>query len=92
MGGMVTETHETSLAAMRKPFPFFKIFANFFSRKYKKYSSTMCDDWRDRIAFSKPSSPQDEQKMLDFVNQHFVPLEPLNVAINMCEPGYRYDF
>ena len=54
-------------------------------------STTACDngDWPDHVTYRAPSSPRDEERMLDFVNQHFVPNEPLNVAIDMCQPGYR---
>jgi hypothetical protein len=31
----------------------------------------------------------DEQEVVDFLNVHFVPLEPINAAIGLCEPGYR---
>ena len=47
------------------------------------------EDWKGRLVYRVPSGAKDEAAMLDFVNQHFVPLEPLNVAIDMCEPGYR---
>ena len=50
----------------------------------------MMSDWSNRIEYRVPSGSRDEDAMLDFVNQHFVPTEPLNVAINMCEPGYRF--
>ncbi|XP_059084983.1 uncharacterized protein LOC131881963 [Tigriopus californicus] len=51
--------------------------------------SKTVNDWEDRIEFRLPKGLEDEDLMLDFVNQHFIPLEPLNVAINLCEPGYR---
>ena len=28
-------------------------------------------------------------QVLDFLNLYFVPLEPINAAIGLCEPGYR---
>ncbi len=47
-------------------------------------------DWRARVTYRRPDgSKDDEETILDFVNEHFVPFEPLNVAINMCEKGYR---
>ncbi len=49
----------------------------------------MADDWKDYIKFQKPSGVKDKTDMLDFVNEHFVPHEPLNCAVNLCEPGYR---
>jgi len=47
------------------------------------------DGWPSDVRFEKPTS-KCEQQMLDFVNEHFVPFEPLNVAIDLCPPGYRY--
>ena len=47
------------------------------------------EDWTDKVVFRMPSGVEDEELMLDFVNQHFVPYEPLNVAVTMCEVGYR---
>ena len=32
---------------------------------------------------------QDHEEILDFLNEHFVPNEPINAAINLCEKGYR---
>ena len=46
-------------------------------------------DWTDKVVFRMPSSIKDEELMLDFVNQHFVPYEPLNVSVAMCDIGYR---
>ena len=46
-------------------------------------------DWTDKVVFRMPSSIEDEELMLDFVNQHFVPYEPLNVSVAMCDIGYR---
>ena len=47
------------------------------------------EDWTDKVVFRMPSGVEDEELMLDFVNQHFVPFEPLNVSVTMCEVGYR---
>ena len=47
------------------------------------------EDWTDKVVFRMPSGDEDEELMLDFVNQHFVPYEPLNVSVAMCEVGYR---
>ena len=47
------------------------------------------EDWTDKVVFRMPSGVEDEELMLDFVNQHFVPYEPLNVSVTMCEVGYR---
>ena len=33
---------------------------------------------------------QDHEEILDFLNEHFVPNEPINAAINLCEKGYRW--
>ena len=32
---------------------------------------------------------RDHEEILDFLNEHFVPNEPINAAINLCEKGYR---
>ena len=29
------------------------------------------------------------EEIIDFMNVNFVPHEPLNIAINLCEAGYR---
>jgi hypothetical protein len=50
------------------------------------------ENWKDRIVYRVPSGAKEENLMIDFVNQHFVPYEPLNVSVNMCEPGYRSVF
>ena len=31
----------------------------------------------------------DNEEIVDFMNKYFVPFEPLNMAINLCEPGCR---
>ena len=31
----------------------------------------------------------DHKEILDFMNEYFVPDEPINAAINLCEKGYR---
>ena len=31
----------------------------------------------------------DHEEIVDFMNEHFVPHEPLNMSITLCEPGYR---
>jgi len=46
------------------------------------------ESWPSRVKF-RQSTPADESAMLDFVNLHFVPLEPLNAAVDLCPPGYR---
>jgi hypothetical protein len=28
-------------------------------------------------------------EIIDFMNEHFIPHEPLNIAIHLCEAGYR---
>ena len=35
---------------------------------------------------------KDHEEILDFLNEHFIPHEPMNAAINLCEKGYRYIF
>ena len=32
---------------------------------------------------------EDHEEVIDFMNEHFVHHEPLNVSITLCEPGYR---
>ena len=32
---------------------------------------------------------KDSEEILDFLNEHFVPHEPINAAIKLCEAGYR---
>ena len=46
--------------------------------------------WQDRVTYRKPATKEDEDEVIDFVNEHFVPFEPLNEALNLCPPGYRY--
>lgn len=38
------------------------------------------------------SSSDDHAQILDFLNEHFVPYEPINSAINLCEVGYRMPY
>ena len=33
---------------------------------------------------------QNNNQVLDFLHVHFVPVEPINDAIGLCELGYRY--
>ena len=33
---------------------------------------------------------EDHDLVLDFINEHFVPHEPVNSAIKLCDVGYRY--
>jgi len=35
---------------------------------------------------------EDHKQILDFLNEHFVPFEPINCAINLCEVGYRMPY
>ena len=35
------------------------------------------------------SEMNDHEEILDFMNEYFVPDEPINAAINLCEKGYR---
>jgi len=35
---------------------------------------------------------EDNKLILDFLNEHFVPYEPINCAINLCEAGYRMPY
>jgi len=37
-------------------------------------------------------TPEDEQEVLDFLHDHFVPVEPINEAIGLCELGYRIPY
>ena len=32
---------------------------------------------------------KDNEEIIDFLDEHFVPFEPINAAINLCEKGYR---
>ena len=32
---------------------------------------------------------RDHEEILDFLNDHFIPNEPVGAAINLCEKGYR---
>ena len=32
---------------------------------------------------------EDHEEIIDFMNEHFVHHEPLNMSITLCEPGYR---
>ncbi len=31
----------------------------------------------------------DNEEILNFMNEYFVPDEPINAAINLCQRGYR---
>lgn len=46
-------------------------------------------DWSEKFCFRAASGREDEDVMLEFVNEHFVPFEPLNIAIKICDAGYR---
>jgi len=37
-------------------------------------------------------TPEEEQEVLDFLHVHFVPVEPINDAIGLCELGYRIPY
>lgn len=37
-------------------------------------------------------TPEEEQEVLDFLHVHFVPVEPINEAIGLCEIGYRIPY
>ena len=32
---------------------------------------------------------RDHEEILDFFYEHYVPNDPINAAINLCEKGYR---
>ena len=34
--------------------------------------------------------PEDKEEIIDFLNQHFLHHEPMNISIGLCEAGYRY--
>jgi len=38
------------------------------------------------------ATAEDNRNILDFLNEHFVPYEPINSAINLCEVGYRMPY
>lgn len=38
------------------------------------------------------ASDDDHAQILDFLNEHFVPYEPINSAIKLCEEGYRMPY
>lgn len=40
----------------------------------------------------REATPQDRHNIVEFVNQHFVPYEPINKAIGLCEEGYRMPY
>ena len=52
--------------------------------------NTGCDTGNkmEGIVFSE-AEPCEVGEIIDFMNEHFVPHEPLNIAINLCEAGYR---
>jgi len=35
---------------------------------------------------------EDRENIVEFVNEHFVPFEPINKAIGLCEEGYRMPY
>jgi len=40
----------------------------------------------------REATPDDFNRVVDFINCHFVPFEPINKAINLAEMGYRMPF
>jgi len=38
------------------------------------------------------ATTEDNKQILDFLYEHFVPHEPINSAINLCEAGYRMPY
>ena len=34
----------------------------------------------------------DQEEIIDFLNDHFLPYEPMNIAIKLISPGYRIPF
>ena len=43
----------------------------------------------DEIYFLE-GKPDDNEEIIEFLNQHFLAAEPMNISIGLCEPGYRY--
>ena len=43
-----------------------------------------------RNSIAKKILIQNNNQVLDFLHVHFVPVEPINDAIGLCELGYRY--
>ena len=34
----------------------------------------------------------DQEEIIDFLNDHFLPYEPMNISIQLISPGYRIPF
>ena len=43
------------------------------------------------ISFHTGSS-NDKEEIINFLNDHFLPFEPMNIAIQLISPGYRIPF
>ena len=35
------------------------------------------------------AKPEDFEEIVEFFNENFIPYEPINAAINLCQKGYR---
>ena len=45
----------------------------------------------DSITF-QVGTPANHQEIIEFLNTHFLPHEPMNISIDLLEPGYRIPF
>ena len=41
-------------------------------------------------SIQKANSSKDFEDVIDFLYEYFVPFEPINSAIKLCDKGYRY--
>ena len=42
----------------------------------------------DELSFME-GKEEDHEEVVDFLNQHFLHQEPMNLSIGLCDPGYR---
>ena len=41
-------------------------------------------------SIQKANTSKDFEDVIDFLYEYFVPFEPINSAIKLCDKGYRY--
>jgi len=46
----------------------------------------------EEICKFREVTSEDRENILEFANEHFIPYEPVNKAVNLCEEGYRMPY